>query len=596
MKLFFCSSQQRQLRVVPILRRWLNQLAAVLLWVGMVQGAWANNYKVTVDAPKEVKETLQSYLDIVRYQTREDIRDEYLDFLIDQTPEQAASLLATLGYFDARTEVVHNNKEDDGAKPDLTVKVSVGSRVMVESAKLEVQGLIKQQDPKRINTLEFDWSLQEDEPFTQNDWSLSKTLLLRKTQSEAYAAARFLKTKAYIDPDTKKAQLSATLDSGPYFTLGEIDAAGLRRYPASVVKNVNVIKVGEAYNRQKLLDLQKRLQNLPYFSSVLVDIEQNPDDAQLTPIKVKVVELPTQNFTGLLGYGTDAGYRANVQYSHYNVFKRGWIFDTKYDWQQEKRTGTMSLTTPQNSKHFAWSLAGKVEDDLTVDVPWRESQIGLHYGRKLERTALSYDLDYFHSRFGDFNTHATVLGVSWTKNNVDNPAFPRKGYAIETSIGGASKNAGSTASFLRLYGRYRYFIPFLKSDSLLLRAEAGAVISKDSIFDVPSSLTFFAGGSSSIRGYSYQAIGVEYDGETGFPGQYLGTASAEYTHWFNKSWGAAAFYDVGTVTNSLTDVKLYQGFGLGARWHSPVGPIHFDLAYGYPRKKLSPHISIGILF
>ena len=50
------------------------------------------------------------------------------------------------------------------------------------------------------------------------------------------------------------------------------------------------------------------------------------------------------------------------------------------------------------------------------------------------------------------------------------------------------------------------------------------------------------------------------------------------------------------MSNDLTNFGLYHGAGAGVRWRSPVGPIHFDLAYGYPRKKLAPHISIGILF
>lgn len=588
----------------------LWRFAAVLSGLLVISTpAWADNYKVNVDAPKEVKATLDTYLDIVRYKSRADIRDEYLDYLIDQTPEQVASLLATLGYFDARTEVIQNNPKavvtkdssastNDAQKPDLTVKVTLGPRVNVASATLGVSGLITQQDPKRVGTLEFDWSLQEDEPFTQDDWNLSKTLLLRKIQSEAYAGARFTQTQAYIDPEKKVAKLSAKLDSGPYFTLGDISTTGLRRYPARVVENMNVIKVGEAYNRNKLLDLQKRLQNLPYFSSVVVDIARDSDDAQLTPIKVQVVELPTQNFTGLVGYGTDAGYRTNVQYSHHNVFKRGWIFDSRYDWEQKQRTGTLSLSTPQNSKHFQWSLVAKSVMDQTVEPNTNTKQVGLHYTRKLEHSSIAYELDYFNSRLNDLQSHATVAGVTWARNNVDNPSFPRKGYAIEASIGGASKNLGSTASFIRGYTRFRYFIPFKKDDSLLLRAEAGAVMTNDNLYNVPSSLLFYAGGSSSIRGYRYQGVGTKIaDNSTSIlPGQFLGTLSAEYTHWFNKTWGAAVFYDVGTVTNDLKNITVYHGAGAGVRWRSPVGPIHFDLAYGYPRKKLAPHISIGILF
>jgi len=117
-------------------------------------------------------------------------------------------------------------------------------------------------------------------------------------------------------------------------------------------------------------------------------------------------------------------------------------------------------------------------------------------------------------------------------------------------------------------------------------------------YEVPSSLLFKAGGSNSLRGYAYQSIGdpdaMKYN--LVFPAKYMATASAEYTHWFSNSWGWAAFYDVGSVTNDLSNHPLYHGVGVGARWRSPVGPIQFDIAYGYPRKRIAPHISIGIMF
>lgn len=579
----------------------LTRLAAmVALLFGNHGFVLANNYDVKLEAPSDVYGLLNTHLDIIRYQSREDIKDEYIDYLIDSTPEQVASLMATSGYFNARTEVVESNAS--GGKPSLTVKVVSGEQIMVKSAKLNVMGLIKEQDPKRLGELEFDWSLQEDEPFTQDEWSLSKTLLLRKLQADAYAGAKFIDRQALIEPEEKTAKLSATLDSGPYFTLGEVKIKGLQRYPEGVVKNINMIEVGESYNRNKLLDYQKRLQNLPYFSSVIIDIDESSSDAQLSPIQVQVIELATQNFKGLVGYSTDDGARTNVQYSHYNAFKKGWVFDTKVDYASKGAIDAMvSLKTLQNKNHFQWGLVGKVleeenDDGLIINT----TQIGLSYGRKLERSLLSYNLDFYHDETRSIASRvlsrALFASVTWSKFNLDNPSFPRKGYAVDASLGGATKNILSTADFIRAYGRFRYFVPFKKYDSLLLRVEAGAVLTNNSnSASVPTPLRFWAGGSSSIRGYPYQGVGDSFRGVL-YPGKYLVTASSEYTHWFSKSWGAAFFYDVGTATSDKSNFKLYHGAGIGARWHSPVGPIHFDVAYGYPRKKLSPHISIGILF
>ncbi len=624
-------SARKPKRIQPLLQSILG--AALLLGVSLP--ARADNYSVKVFAPKEIKLLLEQHLDIVRYRTRDDIRDAYLDFLVDHVAEQAAGLLATKGYFNSRITVIDDrtgltvgtdaqvsasdaalatratalrpegmgNEADapsnsDGARPSYTIRVSLGPVVNVRSAKLNIEGLITQQDKPRAGELEFDWSLQEDEPFSQEDWAVSKTLLLRKLRADAYAGARYKDTSALIDEPRLNADVSAVLDSGPYFTLGDVEVKGLSRYPERIVKNMNAIEVGEAYNRQKLLDYQKSLQDLPYFSNVTVDIDANPDDAQLTPIKVNVVELPSSSIKTVVGYGTDAGFHANAQYSHYNVFKRGWIYNARYDWQQKEQSGQMSLSTPQNKRHFQWSLFGKVDIDRTTNLRDDTYQSGLHYSRKLDHSSISYNLDYYRSVLDTYRSHAWVAGIDWTRYQVDSRAYPRRGYAIEASGSLASKSLGSTASFARWYARYRHFFPFLKKDALVLRAEVGFINTQDNIYDVPSGLLFKAGGSGSLRGYPYHSIGdpTSMTSGTVLPTQYLATASAEYTHWFQDEWGWAVFYDVASVTDDLASRPVYHGAGVGIRWRSPVGPIQMDLAYGYPRKKLSPHISIGIVF
>ena len=122
----------------------------------------------------------------------------------------------------------------------------------------------------------------------------------------------------------------------------------------------------------------------------------------------------------------------------------------------------------------------------------------------------------------------------------------------------------------------------------LLRAEAGAVVSKGGNADIPASLLFRAGGTNSIRGYSSRSIGNELNGAT-YPTRYLATGSVEYQHWLTQSWGAAIFYDVGTATDSWAQRRLFHGVGVGARWRSPVGTINADLGYGIKRQQVARH-------
>ena len=173
--------------------------------------------------------------------------------------------------------------------------------------------------------------------------------------------------------------------------------------------------------------------------------------------------------------------------------------------------------------------------------------------------------------------------------------FPRSGHVITFEAGLAVKGLVTEQTFTRLMAQGRKYIPLAERDLLLLRAELGAVITKGGNAEIPGSLLFRAGGTDSIRGYTSRSIGNETNGAT-YPTRFLATASAEFQHWLTQQWGAAAFYDVGTATDSWSERKFFEGVGVGARWRSPVGVINADLAYGVQRHQVRPHFSLGIGF
>ena len=103
------------------------------------------------------------------------------------------------------------------------------------------------------------------------------------------------------------------------------------------------------------------------------------------------------------------------------------------------------------------------------------------------------------------------------------------------------------------------------------------------------------GGDQTVRGYAFQSLGVR-DGEAIVGGRYLVAASAEYTHWLTPEWGAALFYDVGDAADTRKEIALKHGYGVGARWRSPVGTVHLDVAHGRETRKTRLHFSFGFVF
>ena len=98
---------------------------------------------------------------------------------------------------------------------------------------------------------------------------------------------------------------------------------------------------------------------------------------------------------------------------------------------------------------------------------------------------------------------------------------------------------------------------------------------------LPPDQRFYGGGSASIRGYPYQAVGPNFP-NTGYPigGTALVAGGIEYRQRFGQNFGAAFFVDAGQVSNKLTITpsNIFVGVGAGVRYYTPIGPIRLDVA------------------
>jgi translocation and assembly module TamA len=192
------------------------------------------------------------------------------------------------------------------------------------------------------------------------------------------------------------------------------------------------------------------------------------------------------------------------------------------------------------------------------------------------------------------SSKSVPLTYSITKRALDSLLSPTSGYVINAQLGGAVLPVLTDERFLRATTRFINYRPVGSAGTLIVRGEAGAVASRRKV-GVPSTYLFRAGGDQSVRGYAYESLGVQ-EGAAIVPGRYLLTGSAEYQYWFKPPWGVAVFYDAGNAADTLRDLHPKSGYGVGARWRSPVGPINVDVAYGRAVRKVRLHFSLGFTF
>jgi translocation and assembly module TamA len=556
------------------------------------------SYEVDVEAePRSLRKLLEEHLDIARFAKREDISPDQFEFLVTATPQQVRDLTSTQGYF---TPVVRTDGRTVDDKKVVRVSVDPGPRTTISSISLSFRGPVLTEDPEQENKTRFAFSLHEGEPFTQSDWDDAKDASLKALQSRRYLGAKISRSEARIDPRTHDAKLTVTYDSGPTFTMGKLDVEGTRRYPERIVTNVNPISPGEVYDVQRVTELQRQLQNTPYYASVAIDVGNDTEKPLETLVHVKVSEFPYNSVRGGVGYSTDTGAHVQGSYSYLDTFGAAWPFTVAGRLDQIQQYGQVTLAMPPGLRGWTNSALVSYTSTNVSDTRIYSLRAGVQRTRTSQYIDYAYSLLYYQDRL-DQNTQAPttsralVPAWSWTRRNTDDPLFPRSGNLIHVEAGFAVKGVATDQTFIRGYARGQQYLPVGARDLVLFRAELGGVFTSGPSSGVPASLLFRAGGSNSVRGYGYQSIGNNVGGSI-LPTKYLVTATSEYQHWFNRDWGAAVFFDIGTATDAWGEKVFYPGVGFGARWRSPVGPVNVDLAYGTRNGSVRPYLTLGIAF
>ncbi|OJA59381.1 autotransporter assembly complex protein TamA [Burkholderia ubonensis] len=575
-------------RAARILAGCLAALAALPAWA---------KYDVEIDAPRAVRKLLKSHLDIARFGKRDDVSDDQFDFLVTATPQQVRDLTATEGYF---SPVVRTDVRTRDGKRSVQIAVDPGPQTVVSSVDLTFSGPVGSEDPKQEAATRFAFSLKTGEPFTQAGWDAAKGAALRQLQSRRYLGAKITASEARVDPRTQRATLAVTFDSGPTFTIGKVDVEGVRRYPEKIVTNVNPLSEGEIYDVQRITELQRQLQNTPYYASVAIDVGNDTEKPDQTPVHVKVSEYPYNSVRGGVGYATDTGPHIQGAYTYLDTFGAAWPLTVSGRLDQIQQYGQVQLSMPPGPRAWTNSVLASYTNTDVSDTRIYSARVGVQRTRTGQYIDYAYSLMFYQDRLkqngaGPTMSRALVPQWAWTRRNVDDPLFPRSGNLIHAEAGFAIKNVLTDQSFIRGYARGQQYVPIGKRDLFVFRAELGGVFTSGSSTGVPASLLFRAGGSNSVRGYGYQSIGNSVAGSV-LPTKYLTTGTAEYQHWFNRDWGAATFFDIGTATDAWGEKVFYKGVGVGARWRSPVGPINVDLAYGLRNHSVRPYLTLGIAF
>jgi translocation and assembly module TamA len=542
----------------------------------------------------KLRELLQKHLSIHEAMSNPRMNASEWQRLIQKTPQEISDLLATEGYFKTQTTL---------RRPDATqaeFHLMLPPAATVKQVNVSISGEVQQ--PAYQATLEAaqkSWPLPVNSIFTQAAWTSAKRDILAALLRDQFPNAKLTRSQALVDPATQAVMIEIAVDSGPAVKVGHVLIQGLQHYPESLLRPLITLKTGAPYRQEDLLTLQNSFMSTGKFRAVdvIAKTDQlNPDRS--ADIMVTVTELEQYSMRIGTGASTNTGARVVFNYTNRNLFDRGLLWDSSVRLEQRLQAVTSNITFLTDEQGYRDSIQNNlirtaVEGQVTTAI---QNGVRRYWGQptSIEQFVganLLYEFLTVDGENSQFNKAATVA-YGFNMRRLNNALAPTKGWIFNTQFQLAPLDKLSDGRFLQSQARLQAFYPLTESTQWLGRIEVGSITGSGR---VPATYLFRAGGDQSVRGYAFQSLGVkEADAIVG--GRVLLTGSSEIVQWLTTSWGAAVFVDFGNAANSWKDYEPVLGYGLGARWRSPIGPVGVDIARGQETGEYRLHFNLGVNF
>jgi len=569
-----------------------------------------------------------------------------LDRLAEQAEREALLALRPYGYYQALVDASWVAAGEGNWRLDLVV--DAGPPLTIASAYVDVTGpgaSLPELEQWREN-----WPLTEGQVMDQTVWESQKQQAMDLLRTEGYLGAEFTEHLIQLDLQSNSAAMRLVLDTGAQAVIGTIHYEQDAVRPG-VLELLPRFSAGQPYDAWLLEKFRLDLWRTGYFDNVeIIEEKRLEEDPPKVNLVVRADRRLPNTYQGSLGLGTDTGLRAQVLWSRYLLSERGDHFNMGLGWQQEfnEYSFRSNYQLPRRAKAREFWTADLLINRKRQDVRVKENDTSEDYfelasgdvtdyslkaGRLIVRDfergyqqifetwygqylyeTVAYDLTDIARGLGDApddelerqdkNISALAAGVNWDWPYMRGNGFETVGYHHRAWVTVANEVWGSDKEFNQAYISSAWNRMLAERWKLLLRGELGytdAPVSdielelpdrtlQLSVTDLPNLYRFRAGGSRSVRGYSFESLS-----NNGLGSNNIITASAELEMNFHRNWSLAAFVDVGNAFNDWDEYELRKGAGVGIRWYSIAGPIRLDFASALdlPGDPWRVHFTIG---
>ncbi len=545
------------------------------------------------DALKNVQGALVLPVGLVREGTVDQL---WLDRFIKQADDKIRTALEPFGYYNA---LVTLTKALDGAETRLLVKIAPGEPARVDEVTVSVVGPGREEEPLRALVAAF--PLKTGSMLLHQSYEQAKAALQTQAQELGYLDAKFVLHEIRVAPSATTATIKLVLDTGERFYFSTTSIQGAPDYPDRFLRRHLTYKPGEVFSYASLGETQRNFANSERFKEILVIPEKEHAEGCNVPVTVQLKAGPRISLRPGIGYGTDTGARFTTRYRDLNMFHLGHeLYSQLYLAERLQGLVTRYTIPSPLDVRSSTSLQLNLQQEQTTN--YRSRILALELDRSRSFGSGKLGTAYIRAHYEDYsvgteNSIARLLlpGLRFSDDRYDNLIRPNQGFRYAVELRGTHQMLGSDTALVQILAEASHLLPLPWRFSLHTRAQGGTTLLNDPIRDIPPSLRFFTGGDQSVRGYSYKSLGPRDASGKVVGGTHLFTSSVELERAFFSDWGVSLFYDVGNSFNSLSNVRLFQGAGIGLHYYSPIGALNLSVAQplGVDNSSIHFHFTVG---
>ena len=547
----------------------------------------------------------------------------------------------------------YNGQQDELA---VLFKIDEGPQTLIQS--LTVSGNNKVATDKLMALL----SSLQGQPYSESNVASDRDAVTYYYYNHGFPSVDFEAVAHPVSGDPPRVDLIYTIKEGEQVFVDRVVVTGLNYTRPYVVDRRIRVQPGDPVSQLQMVDSQRRLYNLGIFNQVEMAV-QNPDgtvpqkdilfdlqEAQRWTFRYGGgIEFATGNIPGKDTPQGNTGISPNavLEITRLNVLGRDQTFTFRGRLGLLTRRVLVSYDAPRLLRKEKWRLTLTGFYDNTADVNTFTSERlegSIQAEEKVSRvTTLFYRLTYQRVRVDPNSlfidpaliplySQPVVIGMpslTYIRDKRDDAIDPHRGSYTASDMGLATTALGSQADFGRILAENSTYYTIKKRWVLARRTQIGVeypygvtgygpatsnpLSPNQNVIPLP--VLFFAGGSSSLRGFAINQAGPR-DQQTGYPigGQGLFVNNVELRTpplslpYLGQNVGLVFFHDMGNVYDTANHIvsgvfTLHQpsiaacsvpgtkvpcnfnynpqAVGIGIRYKTPVGPVRVDFAYNF---------------